>query len=113
MKKKVLASLLCASMVATMFAGCGSDNGGNGTEKADKKDGGKETITVMGPAEDLDDAQGAWLKTECEAFAKANPISTSSSSMLHHLSQTQRMLLQRILRQQLMFTCLQTISLSH
>lgn len=49
MKKKVLASLLCASMVATMFAGCGSGNGGNGTEKADKKDGGKETITVMGP----------------------------------------------------------------
>ena len=73
MKKKVLASLLCASMVATMFAGCGSGHGGNGTEKADKKDGGKETITVMGPAEDLDDAQGAWLKTECEAFAKANP----------------------------------------
>ena len=73
MKKKVLASLLCASMVATMFAGCGSGNGGNGTEKADKKDGGKETITVMGPSEDLDDAKGAWLKTECEAFAKANP----------------------------------------
>ena len=73
MKKKVLASLLCASMVATMFAGCGSSNGGNGTEKADKKAGGKETITVMGPSEDLDDAKGAWLKTECEAFAKANP----------------------------------------
>ena len=72
MKKKVLASLLCASMVATMFAGCGSSNG-DGTEKADKKDGGKETITVMGPSEDLDDAEGAWLKTECEAFAKANP----------------------------------------
>ena len=72
MKKKVLASLLCASMVATMFAGCGSSNG-NGTEKADKKAGGKETITVMGPSEDLDDAKGAWLKTECEAFAKANP----------------------------------------
>ena len=51
-------------MVATMFAGCGSSNG-NGTEKADKKDGGKETITVMGPSEDLDDAKGAWLKTEC------------------------------------------------
>ena len=44
MKKKVLASLLCASMVATMFAGCGSSNGGNGTEKADKKAGGKEKI---------------------------------------------------------------------
>ena len=42
MKKKVLASLLCASMVATMFAGCGSSNG-NGTEKADKKDGGNGT----------------------------------------------------------------------
>ena len=73
MKKKVVSALLCATMVATMFAGCGSGNGGNGTEKADKKDGGKETITVMGPSEDLDDAKGAWLKTECEAFAKANP----------------------------------------
>ena len=27
----------------------------------------------MGPSEDLDDAKGAWVKTECEAFAKANP----------------------------------------
>ena len=71
MKKKVLASLLCASMVATMFAGCGSSDG-KGTEKADSKDG-KVTLTVMGPSEDLDDAKGAWLKTECEAFAKANP----------------------------------------
>ena len=107
MKKKVLASLLCASMVATMFAGCGSGNGGNGTEKADKKDGGKETITVMGPAEDLDDAQSA------RHSLRQILISTSSSSMLHHLSKMQRTLLQRILRQQLMFTCLQTISLSH
>ena len=49
MKKKVLASLLCASMVATMFAGCGSDNGGNGTEKADKKDGGKEEYPRLWP----------------------------------------------------------------
>ena len=114
MKKKVLASLLCASMVATMFAGCGSGNGGNGTEKADKKDGGKETITVMGPAEDLDDAQGAWLKTECEAFAKANPdFNIEFKYVTSSESQMQRTLLQRILRQQLMFTCLQTISLSH
>ena len=51
MKKKVLASLLCASMVATMFAGCGSSDG-KGTEKADSKDG-KVTLTVMGPSEDL------------------------------------------------------------
>ena len=107
MKKKVLASLLCASMVATMFAGCGSGNGGNGTEKADKKDGGKETITVMGPAEDLDDAQSV------RHSLRQILISTSSSSMLHHLRVMQRTLLQRILRQQLMFTCLQTISLSH
>ena len=110
MKKKVLASLLCASMVATMFAGCGSSNG-KGTEKADKKDGGKETITVMGPAEDLDDAKGAWLKTECEAFAKANP--DFNIEFKYVTSSEQGTLLQRILRQQLMFTCLQTISLSH
>ena len=69
MKKKVLASLLCASMVATMVAGCGSSDDKKGTESA-KSDSGKTTITVMGPSEDLDDAQGAWLKTECEAFAK-------------------------------------------
>lgn len=111
MKKKVLASLLCASMVATMFAGCGSSNG-NGTEKADKKAGGKETITVMGPSEDLDDAQALGLRQSARHSLRQILISTSSSSMLHHLSQTQRMLLQRILRQQLMFTCLQTISLS-
>ena len=47
MKKKVVSALLCATMVATMFAGCGSGNGGNGTEKADKKAGGKETITAV------------------------------------------------------------------
>mgnify|MGYP000697790684 CR=1 FL=1 len=96
MKKKVLASLLCASMVATMFAGCGSSNG-NGTEKADKKVGGKETITVMGPAEDLDDAQALGLRQSARHSLRQILISTSSSSMLHHLSQTQRMLLQRIL----------------
>ena len=69
MKKKVLASLLCASMVATMVAGCGSSDDKKGTESV-KSDSGKTTITVMGSSEDLDDAQGAWLKTECEAFAK-------------------------------------------
>lgn len=110
MKKKVLASLLCASMVATMFAGCGSGNGGNGTEKADKKDGGKETITVMGPAA-MHRALG--LRQSVRHSLRQILISTSSSSMLHHLRVMQRTLLQRILRQQLMFTCLQTISLSH
>lgn len=112
MKKKVLASLLCASMVATMFAGCESSNG-NGTEKADKKDGGKETITVMGPSEDLDDARVLGSRQSARHLLKQILISTSSSSMLHHLRVMQRTLLQRILRQQLMFTCLQTISLSH
>ena len=72
MKKKVLASLLCASMVATMVAGCGSSDDKKGTESA-KSDSGKTTITVMGPSEDLDDAQGAWLKAECEAFNEAHP----------------------------------------
>lgn len=39
MKKKVLASLLCLSMAATLFAGCGSSNGGNGTESGKSKSG--------------------------------------------------------------------------
>ena len=39
MKKKVLASLLCASMVATMVAGCGSSNGGDATESGKSSSG--------------------------------------------------------------------------
>ena len=82
MKKKVLSAMLVAAMTATMFAGCGSsDNGttndtqGASTGKTD--DTQVETqdvkLTVMGPSEDLDDAQGAWLKTECEAFNEEHP----------------------------------------
>lgn len=80
MKKKVLSVLLVAAMAATMVAGCGdSDNGGtqtggstggSGSDEGETKD---VSLTVMGPAEDLDDAQGAWLKTQCEAFNEAHP----------------------------------------
>ena len=113
MKKKVLASLLCASMVATMFAGCGSDNGGDGTEKADKKDGGKETITVKGPAEDLDDAQGAWLKTECEAFAKANPDFNIEFKYVTSSESDAKDVVTKDPKAAADVSCLQTISLSH
>ena len=81
MKKKVLSAMLVAAMTATMFAGCGSDKGTtNGTQSGSTgttKDTQVETqdvkLTVMGPSEDLDDAQGAWLKTECEAFNEEHP----------------------------------------
>ena len=80
MKKKVLSAMLVAAMTATMFAGCGSDKGTtDGTQGAasPKADTQVETqdvkLTVMGPSEDLDDAQGAWLKTECEAFNEEHP----------------------------------------
>ena len=33
MKKKVVSALLCATMVATMFAGCGSKNDSNTSDK--------------------------------------------------------------------------------
>ena len=69
MKKKVLASLLVASMVASMATACGSDE----STESSSNDSGKTTITVMGPAEDLDEAKGAWLKTQCEAFAEEHP----------------------------------------
>ena len=37
MKKKIVSALLCATMVATMFAGCGSsgDSGDSGDAKKD------------------------------------------------------------------------------
>ena len=81
MKKKVLAAMLVAAMTATMFAGCGSKDEGTtdaGTQAADNSsaesaDPVDVKLTVMGPSEDLDDAQGAWLKTECEAFNDEHP----------------------------------------
>ena len=82
MKKKVLAAKLVAAMTATMFAGCGSkDNGASndGTQAANSGSTSESAepvdvkLTVMGPSEDQDDAQGAWLKTECEAFNEEHP----------------------------------------
>ena len=82
MKKKVLAAMLVAAMTATMFAGCGSkDNGASndGTQAANNGSTSESAepvdvkLTVMGPSEDQDDAQGAWLKTECEAFNEEHP----------------------------------------
>lgn len=82
MKKKVLSALLIAAMSATMVAGCGdsADKGGtdkpaNDTQAGDDAAEEKKTVSlkVMGPSEDLDDAAGAWLKTECEAFNAAHP----------------------------------------
>lgn len=81
MKKKVLSAMLVAAMTATMFAGCGSDkgttnetqSGSTGTTKDTQVETQDVKLTVMGPSEDLDDAQGAWLKTECEAFNEEHP----------------------------------------
>ena len=80
MKKKVLAAMLVAAMTATMFAGCGSkDEGTTGTQAANNGSTSESAepvdvkLTVMGPSEDQDDAQGAWLKTECEAFNEEPP----------------------------------------
>ncbi len=82
MKKKVLAAMLVAAMTATMFAGCGSNDNGasnDGTQAANNGSTSESAepvdvkLTVMGPSEDQDDAQGAWLKTECEAFNEEHP----------------------------------------
>ena len=68
MKKKVLAAMLVAAMTATMFAGCGSkDNGASndGTQAANNGSTSESAepvdvkLTVMGPSEDQDDAQGS------------------------------------------------------
>ena len=47
MKKKVLASLLCVSMAAMLFAGCGSSsNGSNGTETGKSNSGSDKKVTI-------------------------------------------------------------------
>ena len=82
MKKKVLAAMLVAAMTATMFAGCGSKDNGTSNDGTQAANSGSTSdsaepvdvkLTVMGPSEDQDDAQGAWLKTECEAFNEEHP----------------------------------------
>lgn len=89
MKKKALALFLVAAMAASM-AGCGDSSSegststttnNTATTDSTESDGAASTTTetkdvtlqVMGPSEDLDDAAGAWLKTECEAFNEAHP----------------------------------------
>lgn len=51
MKKKVVSALLCATMVATMFAGCGSKNDSN---TSDKNTG--DTSAAEGTADEADAA---------------------------------------------------------
>lgn len=63
--KKVLAALVSALMVLTMFAGCGSGDSGSATDEEKIT----ATITVWGPQEDQSEENGKWLQTECEAFA--------------------------------------------
>ena len=79
MKKKILSILLAGAMGATLLAGCGSNSSSTNTsktktEKTDSSASGPEDVelTVMTPSEDADEAQGNWIKTNCEAFAKAN-----------------------------------------
>ncbi|MCR4998651.1 MAG: sugar ABC transporter substrate-binding protein, partial [Lachnospiraceae bacterium] len=81
MKKKVLAMLLATTMVATAFAGCGSKTEDGAAAPAAAAEGGDAaaaettdvTLTVWGPQEDQDEANGNWLKTQCEAFNEAHP----------------------------------------
>lgn len=80
MKKKVLSALLCASMVATMVAGCGSKDAGTtdgnaaaGTEEAAAPAGSGETIALTVWAAEEDQTLTAEL---VENFKAANPDQT-------------------------------------
>lgn len=116
MKKKVLAAMLVAAMTATMFAGCGSkDNGASndGTQAANNGSTSESAepvdvkLTVMGPSEDQDDAQGAWLKTECEAFNEEHPEWNITFDYVTCSESDAKDTDYRILQVQRMYTCLQ------
>lgn len=79
MKKKVLATLLAVTLVATSLVGC---------EKKETKEPKKDevstgdnveeekitaTITVWGPSEEQSEEYGKWLQTSCEAFNALHP----------------------------------------
>lgn len=84
--KKIMSAVLAGAMGITLLAGCGStastDTTSSDTTKTDDSASSDDssstevqdiTLTVMTPAEDQDDANGNWAKTECEAFAAAHP----------------------------------------
>lgn len=80
MKKKVLSALLCASMVATMVAGCGSSDAGSetnnettGTEAAATPAAGGETIALTVWAAEEDQTLTQQL---IDGFVAANPDQT-------------------------------------
>lgn len=79
MKKKALALLMAAVMVAGL-AGCGNDNGSTtpGNETGSTPAGGETetkdvTLTVWSPSEDQAEESGKWLQTMCEKFNEAHP----------------------------------------
>ena len=78
MKKKVVSALLCATMVATMFAGCGSKESDNNASTPDtsKADTSSE---VSEPAEDT----GKVLNIYCwnEEFKLMVPVSSVPSTV--------------------------------
>lgn len=63
--KRGLACLLAAGLAVTGLSGCGSADGGSGTESV--------RLMVWSPSEDQSKSSGEWLQTTCEAFAAQHP----------------------------------------
>lgn len=63
--KRGLACLLAAGLAVTGLSGCGSADGGSGTESV--------RLMVWSPSEDQSKSSGEWLQTTCEAFAAEHP----------------------------------------
>lgn len=72
--KKIMSAVLAGAMGITLLAGCGSteatDSSSSDSASTEVED---VELTLMTPAEDQDDANGNWAKTECEAFAAEHP----------------------------------------
>lgn len=47
MRKKLVSVLLCAGMIASMAAGCGSNEGGNSKQEETKSSDGKVVLNVI------------------------------------------------------------------
>ena len=63
MKKKVLAALLCAAMVGTTLAGCGSSGGDSGSDDSAKQTGKKEMDVEGDSLKTIRISTQIWLKS--------------------------------------------------
>ena len=73
MKKRILSVLLCATMVLTLFTGCGGGNNGGNADNGDTQNGGDEVQKIKVAAIETAYGSDMW-KQVADAFTAETGI---------------------------------------